>query len=104
MHVVPRATAQLGIIVHPVPGFATIVGAKESTVGGFDQRPDAIWFRRGDRNPDFAEESFRQPGVTRDLIPGVATVARSIQSAFRATAVQRPGVALDLPDRGIEEA
>ena len=73
-----------------------------AAVGGGDDRPQPASPRRRSGDADPAEHAGRQSAFKS--IPGVAAVGRSEQPAFVAAVDQGPGLALDPPGRGVENA
>src|SRR2546430_10435267 len=69
---------------------------------GLDQRPDAGRLGRRRRETDVAPHSSRQAGVVGDLGPVLAAVGGLEQAAALAAGDELPGIALRLPERGIQ--
>ncbi len=84
--VIPGALPQLALIVDAPPFFAAVVGAKHAALFCFDDRPDAIWIGRRNRDAADADGAARQSLIARDLFPSVAAVGRLPDAgAFAAT-------------------
>src|SRR5262249_21001721 len=127
VHIVPGAPPQIGVGVDPLPGRAPVIGAEEATsillllligvfallalglvfgfIGrGLDKDPDAPRLGRGSGDAKFPEQA--SPGqalVTADRSPGIAAVGGLPEAGVLAAADEGVGVALHLPDGGIED-
>ena len=112
--VVRRPAHRIAIGVDHPPVVAAIVRSPELAtfgvlalpgyaVAGLDQRIDAARIRLGDRRHHLAHRLGRQP-VPSELLPCHAAVARHEQPAARAAALASPGVDLELPHPGEEDA
>ena len=102
--VVPAAREQFRLVAHLLPGVAVVLGAEDAAAAfrRCDDRPQtaAPRRRRGDADP--AEDTGGQAAL--ELLPGVAAVRRAEQAALVAAVDQGPGLALDPPGRGVEDA
>src|SRR5262245_50485161 len=103
MHVVPRPRAQAAIFPELLPRLATIVRTEDCPLVRLDDRPETVALRRGDREADFAEDAFRQSGVVRDFLPGIAAVRAAEDAAARSATVQFVRPAVRLPEGGIQD-
>ena len=102
LHVIPGAHPQLVVVVDPRPRGSAVVGAVDAARVGLDQRPDPRWLGGRDGEPDVPEQSVRQPGVLRELLPVGAAVGGLEDAAALASRDQLPREALRLPERGVE--
>src|SRR6185312_11448720 len=101
--VIERPLAQAPVVVDAVPRGAAVSRAKHTASLGLDDREDDIRVAGRDVDPDPAEHAARQAGVARDVRPMRAAVSALVQAAARPTVIQRPGCALRLPHRGIQD-
>ena len=102
--VVPGAVDQIAVLGHELPRPAGVVGPVETGLLGLDDGPHAVRPRGGDRDADLPLDALRQPGIVRQVRPGVAPVDGLVEPAVRAAARERPEVPVDLPRRGVEDA
>src|SRR5690242_7430180 len=108
VHVVPGAAAQVRVRVEPLPALAPVIGAVEAaSVGavlivGLNDGVYAAGARGRGGDADLAERAIGQPFGAGDLRPGVAAVAGLPKAGIGAAAHERVGVALHLPDAGVE--
>src|SRR5207248_11694647 len=72
-------------------------------VAGLDQAIDAVRVRLGYRQPDLAVGLRGEP-VPRELLPGRAAVTRRVETGARPAALPTPGVDLELPHPGEQDA
>src|SRR3989449_8585251 len=100
--IVPGPLAQLPFGVDVAPRRAAVIGAIHAALVGLDQRPDAGRLGRRYRETDVAPHSSRQSGVVRDLGPMLTAVGGLEQAATLAAGDELPGIALRLPERGIQ--
>ena len=100
--VVPGALAQRVRRVGQLPGLAAVVGPEQPALFRFDQRVDAPAVGRRDRDADLAPDAVGQ-AVAGELLPGVAAVARDVEAAARAAALQVPRQPPRLPEAGEED-
>src|SRR6516165_2891853 len=85
------------VICHQAPGFATVVGAINSTLVSFDNRPHAIGISARDCHPDAAYDGFGQ-AMSFKFLPGGTPIDRLVEAASRAAAVEAPRRAPRLPE------
>src|SRR6185436_21138007 len=71
---------------------------------GLDDGPYAVGPRGRDRDADLPLDAIREPGIVRQVGPGVAAVGRLVEPAVGPAARERPEVPVDLPRRGVEDA
>ena len=72
--VVPRALAQIALLVRLGPRPAAVVRTEYAAVFRFDNRPQTIRVRGRYRDPDNSDRPFWQALVARDFRPGIAAV------------------------------
>jgi len=77
---------------------AGIIGTIESTLFRLDDRINAIGIGPGNGDADLAENAFRKT-ISLETFPRNAIVFRSIKSAARATAGEKPWLPARLPKR-----
>ena len=104
LHVVPRALRQRTGAVGTRPRGAGIVAAVHAAFLRFDDRVHAIRVGARHGDTDVAPDAGRQPGVSRDLGPGVATVSRLEHPRARSARPQLPRPAVRLPQSGVQHA
>ena len=110
-----RTAGHLAIVAHELPAFAGVVAAEQPprvdvrkirpghAVARLDERVDALRVGSAHREADFAEWLCRQ-AVRAETLPGRAGISRFPDAAPRAAARAAPGVNLDLPHAGVEDA
>ncbi len=98
MRVIPRALAEIALVVGAAPRVAAVFGSEDAAGVGFDDRPYAVMIG-GHCDADLADHAFREAVVAGDLLPRVAAIGGLEQSGARPAArhVRRP--AARLPDR-----
>ena len=101
---VPGALAEVVFLIHARPVFTGVIGAEEAAIGGFDHGPDTVRIGGGDGHGDAALHAAGQPGRMGDIGPRVAAIGGFPETAARAAAVEAPGFAADLPERGVDGA
>ena len=79
--VVPRALAQIAIVVGALPRRAGVVGAEHAARIGLDVRPDAVRVSARHGDADVPPDPLRQARVACDLRPVISTVGRLEHSA-----------------------
>ena len=77
---------------------AGVIGAKEAAVLRFDNRVDTIGISSGNRDADPTENSVRKT-IPLQAFPCYAVVFRSVQSAPRTAAGEKPRLTPRLPKR-----
>src|SRR3989442_11006592 len=99
--VIRRALRHVVIAAHDAPGVAAVLAAVQRRVLIFDQRIDGVGIGGGDRDRDLADDVIRRrEAVAREPLPRDPAVARDPQPAPGATALQVPGLHLELPHAG----
>ena len=104
--VVPAPHPHPRVVVHPRPGGTGVIGPEEAArgVGGLDVGVDPVRVRARDVEPDLAEGAPWDAGRPGQLRPRVATIRGLPDPALPAPREHRPGCALELVGRGIEDA
>ncbi len=86
------------------PGIALVVGAIKSLLRfRVDQRIDAIAIVCRHRQANAAHHALGHALVARDVLPGIATITRSPDTAVRPACLGTPGLALEFPERGKQQ-
>src|ERR1041384_2321080 len=112
--VVRGSAAQLAVVAHQGPVLAGVVGAPElaavgllavdhRTVSGLDERVDPVGIHLRNGQAHLAHGLLGEP-VAADPLPGGAAVLGDEEPASRAAALPAPGVELELPHSGPEDA
>ncbi len=100
--VVPGALPQLVAPRGEGPVLAAVVRTEEPPLLRLDQRVDPAAIRGGHRDADLPPDPLGQ-AVAGDRLPAVAAVARDVEAAAGAAALQIPGVAPGLPEAGEDD-
>ena len=104
VHVVPRAPTQVRVVANSLPGIAVVIGTEERAVFRLHQCPHPPCLRGGRGDTDLPQNAFRQARVAADVGPGITTVERAPDTAVLTAATGGMGIALPLPDGGVEHA
>src|SRR5579884_370459 len=100
--VVPGALAVFVVVVNALPGFAGVVGAEDSPVLRFHDRPDAVRLDGRDGDADLAQHAGRHARIAAEIGPGGAAVGGLVELAAGSAAVEGIGGAPGLPGGRVE--
>src|SRR5437870_5457701 len=100
--VIPRALAQISLLVGLGPGAAAVIRSEHAAVVSLDNGPQPIGVRGRDGYPDNSDRPARQSWATSYLSPRVAAVSRFEDAAARAPTLQRPGLSIDFPESCVQ--
>src|SRR5262249_47565 len=92
VRVIPRALAQIAVIVDLRPILAPVVRTEDAAVLGFDERPEALRIGGGNgRAGPPARPALRPPGGARSLPPRVAAGPPLVEAPRRGARLRGRG-------------
>ena len=95
---IPGALAKPAIVIHASPMLPGIIRAVEAAILGFDDRIDAVRIGARNSDADLAEDSARKT-IALETFPRHAIIFRTIKSAARPAAGEKPWLPPRLPKR-----